>query len=442
MSETDDEGRGATPELVETHVVTVFLRSKSDVLLLRRSDAVGSYTGRWGAVAGHAEGDPPSAARDEIREETGIDPDRETTLVRRGDSFEVTDTDLGTRWVVHPFLFDCETRSVHPNEETSEYEWVSPTEIRRRETVPDLWTSYDLVRPTPETVASDSEHGAAHISIRALEVLRDEAALAVEHEGADECVPSTWEDLLGVARDLLDARESMAVVRNRVDRAVHAASESATPAALETAATDGIDRATDADDDAAALAAAHLPDRIATLSRSGTVATAVERAAPTDVLVAESRPGEEGVTTAERFAETTDATVRLTTDAALAERLVHAGVQALVVGADTVLPDGCVCNKVGTRAAATVAASEGIDCYVVAASDKIAPSGGADEVDREERDPAEVYDGEAAIRVENPTFDVTPAERFDALLTERGVLDADAVSALAADHRSWADWRG
>ena len=41
-----------------TDVVTVFLRNGGAVLLLRRSDEVGSYRGRWGAVAGHAEGGP------------------------------------------------------------------------------------------------------------------------------------------------------------------------------------------------------------------------------------------------------------------------------------------------------------------------------------------------------------------------------------------------
>ncbi|QLH80403.1 NUDIX domain-containing protein [Halosimplex pelagicum] len=442
MTEDDEASvEGGADGLAETRVVTVFLRDDGDVLLLRRSDAVGSYSGRWGAVAGHAEGDPDAAAREEIREETGIDPDAETTLVRRGDPFEVVDGDLETRWVVHPYLFDCDTRAVEPNEETSGFEWVPPTAILRRETVPDLWRSYDRVRPTVGTVAADAEHGSAWISLRALEVLRDEAALAAERpDDGDQ-----WSALATLARDLLDARPSMAVVANRVDRAMDAAAEAATPAVLEAAALEGIERATAADADAARVAADRLPDRIATLSRSGTVAAAVERADPDEVLVAESRPGREGVGTAERFAEATDAAVTLTTDAALADRLVATGVGAVVVGADTVLPDGRVLNKVGTRAAAAAAATEGIDCYVVAASDKIAAAAGDDEagapvVDREERDAREVYDGDAAVAVANPTFDVTPPDLIDAVVTERGALDPDGVRAVAEDHRALAEW--
>ncbi|MFB6138141.1 MAG: NUDIX domain-containing protein, partial [Halobacteriaceae archaeon] len=96
-------------------VVTCFLRNGTDVLLCRRSEAVGSYAGRWGAVAGHvapsrdadpAGHDPLDAARREIAEEAGLAD--AVTLARRGDPFAVRDADRGTRWLVHPFLFDCE----------------------------------------------------------------------------------------------------------------------------------------------------------------------------------------------------------------------------------------------------------------------------------------------------------------------------------------------
>ena len=36
----------------ERSVVTVFLRTGGEVLLLRRSDEVGSYRGKWGALLG------------------------------------------------------------------------------------------------------------------------------------------------------------------------------------------------------------------------------------------------------------------------------------------------------------------------------------------------------------------------------------------------------
>lgn len=436
-------------DLEGTPVVTVFLRHDADVLLLRRSDEVGSYSGQWSGVAGHVEegdwtgdGHPDGAASREISEETGL-AESDVTLVRRGDTFTVADRDLGTRWVVHPYLFEAATRAVEPNYETTGYEWVPPTEIRRRETVPDLWTSYDRVRPTVETVASDREHGSAWLSVRALETLRDEAAIACDNEGGDESeTASRWTALLATARELREARPSMPVVANRVNRAMAAACDGADDrpgaTAVERAAVDELDRALAADDRAAVRAAERLPARVATLSRSGTVLAAIERADPAFVLVAESRPGREGVATAEALAAETTADVTLTTDAALADEMTAADVEALVVGADAVLPDGRVVNKVGTRGAACVAAREGA-VYVVAASDKVAAG---DALDREERDAAGLYDGDADLSVANPTFGVTRADCIDAVVTEDGSLDETGVRAVARDHRERAAWDG
>ena len=426
-------------ELEKRGVVTVFLRHEAAVLLLRRSADVGSDSGQWGGVAGHTEGDPDAAARREIREKTGLGAEA-VTLVRAGDPFEATDPDLGTPWVVHPFLFDAATRAVEPDDETTAYEWVPPTEIRRRETVPDLWGSYDRVRPTIETVRNDREHGSASLSVRALEALRDEAALAGESGDATD----TWPALADLARDLGNARPAMPVVENRVNRAMAAASDERTAAGVERAAGDEIDRALAADERAAARAAERLPARVATLSRSGTVHGALRRVDPDAVLVAESRPGREGVDTAERLARETTADVTITTDAAFAGALADADAEALVVGADAVRPDGSVLNKVGTRGATAAAAREKLECLVVAASDKVLPADGDEDgparVDREERDPAAVYDGPADVAVANPTFGLTPADRIDAVVTEDGVLDAADVREVADRHRDRSGW--
>lgn len=414
----------------EVHVVTCFLRNGSDVLLFRRSEAVGSYRGQWGAVAGHAEGDPDGAAREEIGEETGLAD--AIDLVRAGEPFPVEDAARGTRWVVHPYLFDCDSRDVTTNYETSEHEWVPPTGILRRETIPDLWESYRRVRPTVASVREDREHGAASLSLRALEVLRDRAAERAAEAVADGA-DGDWSKLAALARNLLDARASMAVVRNRVNRAMHDASEGRS-AAVEAAAQDGIDRALAADEAAAERAATELDGTVLTLSRSGTVRAALERAGLDRLLVAESRPGGEGVGVAESFAAAASTT--LLPDSAVAHALATEDVDAVVVGADTVLPDGSVVNKVGTRGAALAAAHEGVPVYVVTARDKVSADPA---VDLEPLGAEEVYDGEVELDVLAPTFDVTPADLVR-VVTEDGVLSADEVRAVAAEHRSLADW--
>lgn len=409
----------------ETHVVTVFVRNGTDVLLLRRSEAVGSYRGQWGAVAGHAEGDPDALAREELVEETGISLD-EVTLVRTGEPFDVVDEDRNTTWVVHPFLFDCETRDVETDWETTEYEWCPPTEILDRETVPDLWTSYERVAPTVETIENNETHGSATLSLRALEVLRDRAAA-----GAD------WSALTSLARNLRAARPSMAAVENRVNRMMANAAdgETATTEAVLDTAHEEIDAALDADDRAAAVAAERLSGRhVVTLSRSGTVRDALLDGEPATVTVAESRPGGEGVAIAGQLADE-GVDVTLVADSELPTAVADA--DCVLVGADGVLPDGSVMNKVGTRGAALAADFEGVPCWVVCSRDKVQTDG---EVDREERDASELYAGDAALTVRNPTFDVTPATLVDAVLTESGALDTDDVEAVAAEHRANEEW--
>ncbi|MFC6975227.1 NUDIX domain-containing protein [Halomicroarcula sp. GCM10025709] len=426
-------------------VVTCFLRADGEVLLLRRSDAVGSYAGRWGGVAGHvaADGedptapdrDPEAAARAEIAEETGLE--RAVTLVRQGEPFPVEDD--SDQWLVYPFLFDCDSRGVRTNAETVETAWVQPPEILRRETVPRLWLSYDRVRPRVATVREDRTHGSSWLSMRALEVLRDEAAVVAEGHRADGTRPERtgddWDGLAALARSLRDARPSMAVLANRIDRTMLAASDERSPRAVETAASRAVEQACAVDREAAQVAAETLPERIATLSRSGTVSAAIHEAAPEAVLVAESRPGREGVAVAESLAAATDVT--LTTDAALAFELVDWDAEAVVVGADRILPDGRVVNKVGTRAAALSAAAADCAVFVAAASDKIAPDDG---YDLEPRERTELYDGTADVAVANPTFDVTPADAVTAVLTEQGRLDGEEVRAVAAAHREWTTW--
>ena len=70
-------------------------------------------------------------------------------------------------------------------------------------------------------------------------------------------------------------------------------------------------------------------------------------------------PAREGLGDADPFAGA-GLDVTLCTDAAVAHLLAEESVEVVLVGADAVLPDGSVVNKVGTRAAASAAAREDI----------------------------------------------------------------------------------
>ncbi|QIB75894.1 NUDIX domain-containing protein [Halogeometricum borinquense] len=419
------------------HVVTCFVRNRGAVLLTLRSEETGTYSGRWAGISGYIEGDPDDAETDawrELREETGLGAD-DLELVRAGETVDVEDGEGS--FVVHPFLFESDTRTVTTNEELAEIAWTDPTAIRNRPTVPRLWETWRRVAPTVEIVRTDRTHGSAWISARALEALRD---AAIE---ADD-----WAAVAKIGRELRDARPSMAAVCNRVNRVLSTSER--TPESVATVAIRELDAAFESDEKAARTLVRRLRDAevsgVATLSRSGTVSAALRKLGPTSLLVAESRPEREGVTVAETVAEETDAAVTVTTEAALPAALARreGAVDAVVVGADAVHPDGSVVNKTGTSVLASAAQSAGVPVYVVAASDKVRPTGtapkdAADEMCAESPHEA-VYDGDADVDVFAPTFERVSADLVDGLATEKGLLDAAAVRRVAAEHAEHAAW--
>ena len=140
------EGRLELPEVTERPVVTAFLqRADGRVLLLRRSEAVGSFRGLWAGVSGRIEDVPPlEQALREIREETGVGPE-DALLVGRGEPF-------GVRWGatiyrVHPFRFRVPEVRITLDWEHREADWVEPDRMLERPTVPELHRAWRSVRP-------------------------------------------------------------------------------------------------------------------------------------------------------------------------------------------------------------------------------------------------------------------------------------------------------
>lgn len=123
-------------------VVTCILEHDGKILLLKRSNRVGTYRGRWGGIAGYVEEfeDPYDSAIREISQEAGLDLDA-ITLVKKGHPVEITDTYEGRRydWIVYPFLFHVEDISlVRIDWEHEEFQWVCPSDVKKLETVPGL----------------------------------------------------------------------------------------------------------------------------------------------------------------------------------------------------------------------------------------------------------------------------------------------------------------
>jgi translation initiation factor 2B subunit (eIF-2B alpha/beta/delta family) len=390
-----------------TPVALVYLRHEGDLFVRERGDCPTVPVGTRGET-------PAEMATHTLREH-GLEP-ATVEQVRDGDPIETTAPVPGVGEnepqgpvQAYPFLYECDKR---PTEGTP----VPPTALLDNSV---LWRGYDRIRPTVETIATDATHGSTALSVRALGVLRDEAAILADAGRGFAAIES-------VTADLVTARPTMTALANRVCRALDAP-QHRTLDAVADAAHAAIGRALSADDEAAAAAATEVTDkRVATLSRSGTVRAALSVGEPSAVLVAESRPGGEGTAVADALADSVSTT--LTSDAAFPNQLGEWGADLLLVGADAVLADGRVVNKVGTFGAAAGAAHHGVRVVVATARDKISAS---DSFDPEPRTGALA---EATIaECHNPTFEAVAPDCYDALVTERGVLDREHVRELSGE---------
>ena len=104
-------------------------------------------------------------------------------------------------------------------------------------------------------------------------------------------------------------------------------------------------------------------------------------------------------------------------------------VTAVIVGADRVAANGDVANKIGTYSLAVLAKENGIPFYVAAPTSTIDLSiATGDEITIEERASEEVTHfrgirvAPEGVDVFNPSFDITPGEYIDAIISERGIL--------------------
>jgi len=141
-------GTDSQQQLRQTHVVSCFLlRTDMDqprILIVQRSQRVGSYNARWAGISGFLESGvtPDEQAYTEIREETGLQGEQ-IRMLKRGKVIEYQDASIGRHWYIHPFLFEVLT----PDEIALDWEatgmrWIVPSEIQTFETVPKLEEAY------------------------------------------------------------------------------------------------------------------------------------------------------------------------------------------------------------------------------------------------------------------------------------------------------------
>jgi ribose 1,5-bisphosphate isomerase len=144
-----------------------------------------------------------------------------------------------------------------------------------------------------------------------------------------------------------------------------------------------------------------------------------------EVLVTETRPRFQGHITARELSKAGIPVTLILDDAV---RYFMQDVDKVIVGADAVTANGALVNKIGTSMVALAAHEARVRVFVAAETYKFSPETMIGElVEIEERGPGEVISDEqqrkiGSIKVLNPSFDVTPAEYIDLIITERGII--------------------
>jgi ribose 1,5-bisphosphate isomerase len=150
------------------------------------------------------------------------------------------------------------------------------------------------------------------------------------------------------------------------------------------------------------------------------------------LYVTESRPRFEGRDTAAQAARL-GIPVTIITDAEAGHFVAHCNL--IVVGADSIVTDGSLINKMGTYLIALAARAHGVPFYVVSESIKISPRGRR-AIELEEKEAREVLPPSHKIAARNIYFDHTPARLITAIVTEFGVWTPAKVRQYAARWRT------
>jgi methylthioribose-1-phosphate isomerase len=147
------------------------------------------------------------------------------------------------------------------------------------------------------------------------------------------------------------------------------------------------------------------------------------------VFVDETRPVLQGARLTAWELQQEGIPLTLITDNMAGHFMSRGGIKAVFVGADRVVANGDIANKIGTYGVAVLAHAHAIPFYVAAPLSTIdldIPSG--KHIPIEQRDPEEVTSirgmpiAPSGILAANPAFDVTPHQYITAIITERGII--------------------
>jgi translation initiation factor 2B subunit (eIF-2B alpha/beta/delta family)/8-oxo-dGTP pyrophosphatase MutT (NUDIX family) len=412
-------------------VVTSFIQSDEKILLLQRSAKVGTNRGKWEAVSGYLEANetPFTRAKIEIQEEVNLTSNH-LTLVRDGLPLRALDEESMTVWIVHPFLFTTSNSAINIDWEHTCYEWINPSDLDSYDTVPKLKETFERVQWDLQTISGsqsaafgrilelgeDRVSGASSLGRRAVQIIAHTAE-SPDIESKDDL----YKNMLMLFLKTRTVQRSMATLQNMAGKFLYLVDSKRTNSTslndfrrsaleFERKILSAFEKESE---NTSKNLAAIIPNdaKILTHSYSNTAKRAFENISRSGgdikVWVTESNPGYEGKVLA-RDLNQIGLQVRIVPDSDVPAILED--VDVVVVGADSVLADGSIVNKIGTRKIAIETEAKSVPFYVICETSKFS----AANLLGEDIEIAQI-------------FDVTPSKLIRKIITELGPLEPDDV---------------
>jgi 8-oxo-dGTP diphosphatase len=129
-------------------VITVFIKYEDKILLLKRSDKVLTYKGKWNTVAGYL--DELKSIQEkiigEVKEELRIEENNIFSIFI-GESYEFKDKKIGKTWIIFPVLVELKNEpEIKLDWEHTQYKWIKMDELENFDIVSSLKESFKRVK--------------------------------------------------------------------------------------------------------------------------------------------------------------------------------------------------------------------------------------------------------------------------------------------------------
>jgi len=124
----------------EALVLNCFVRYNDKILLLKRSQKVSHYKGKWNAISGYIDEVKPLKLKilEELKEEVDIAP-HDIDNIEIGHSITFHDPNIDKIWIIFPALVDIKkNKKLSLDWEHTEYRWIKFNDLKNFDFVPGL----------------------------------------------------------------------------------------------------------------------------------------------------------------------------------------------------------------------------------------------------------------------------------------------------------------